>query len=271
MSLGPDQDRYICDFVRSTTVHVATHSSWSCNGDVPVTSVCPPGSSAYSTWMGITCSDGCVVSIVLDGTQLYANTHGSAGNRHAARKGRRLSSLHGRSMFVEDLVRLSGSLPSTIGQLITLRVLNLPYNALTGTIPGSVGSLTNLYYLNLNNNYLKGSIPSAVGSLVSLTSLSLSGNALTGTIPPSLGALANLRAVVLSGNLLSGVVPTTLCQYVTELVVLDSSSSSLALNKGLACQGTCLNKFTGGSSSSDLCDTLNPVTTLPSPGRGTTI
>ncbi|GLJ38985.1 hypothetical protein SUGI_0794670 [Cryptomeria japonica] len=55
--------------------------------------------------------------------------------------------------------QLSGDIPSEIGNLNHLHVLNLPGNSLTGEILVSFGFLEQLESLDLSNNKLRGRIP----------------------------------------------------------------------------------------------------------------
>ena len=59
----------------------------------------------------------------------------------------------------------------------TTTTLNLNSYKLTGSIPSSIGNLTNLETLMLNNNQLTGSIPSEIGNLVNLERLYLKNKA----------------------------------------------------------------------------------------------
>ena len=68
--------------------------------------------------------------------------------------------------------------------------LGLSGNQLSGTIPSSLGNLANLQDLDLSANQLSGSIPSSLGNLASLQYLGLEENQLSGSIPSSLGNLA---------------------------------------------------------------------------------
>ncbi|KAM3218473.1 hypothetical protein P3L10_023003 [Capsicum annuum] len=54
--------------------------------------------------------------------------------------------------------RFEGHIPSILGNLIALRVLNLSHNGLQA-IPQQLASLTSLAFLNLSHNYLEGCIP----------------------------------------------------------------------------------------------------------------
>lgn len=70
---------------------------------------------------------------------------------------------------------LKDALPSQVGQLKNLQVLNLSYNKFTG-VPAEVGQLKNLLVLDLSNNQLTG-LPYEIGNLTQLQVLNVSGNA----------------------------------------------------------------------------------------------
>ena len=95
-----------------------------------------------------------------------------------------------------------------------VRGLSLEDGRLTGEIPTELGNLANLRWLYLYNNQLTGEIPKELGSLANLESLSLWGNQLTGEIPKELGSLANLLGLYLSKNHLTGCIPYGLRQVV---------------------------------------------------------
>ena len=106
--------------------------------------------------------------------------------------------------------RLSGSIPTQLGNLSKLTDLTLSFNGLSGSIPTQLGNLSNLTTLKLFGNRLSGSIPAQLGNLSKLTDLTLTGNQLSGTIPAQLGNLSNLTYLSLSYNQLSGSIPTQL-------------------------------------------------------------
>ena len=66
---------------------------------------------------------------------------------------------------------LTGAVPAEIGQLTSLRVLNLSDNQLT-SLPAEIGQLTSLEVLDLDDNQLT-SLPAEIGQLTSLTELDL--------------------------------------------------------------------------------------------------
>ena len=86
-------------------------------------------------------------------------------------------------------MNLGGSIAPELGNLSSLRVLNLAVNQLSDSIPSPLGNLPSLNILLLYDNDLSGPIPSSLGKLSSLTSLLLYNNQLSGSIPPSLGNL----------------------------------------------------------------------------------
>ena len=96
--------------------------------------------------------------------------------------------------------RLSGEMPSELGDLTNLESLRLGGNQLTGEIPPELDSLANLEWLNLGGNQLTGEIPAALGNLANLEWLELYNNQLSGEIPAALGGLANLEWLELGGN-----------------------------------------------------------------------
>ncbi|KAJ0928114.1 putative leucine-rich repeat domain superfamily [Helianthus annuus] len=55
---------------------------------------------------------------------------------------------------------LQGSIPDSLGKLISLEILDLSQNNLSGMIPRSLETLRYLEYLNLSYNRLQGEIPS---------------------------------------------------------------------------------------------------------------
>ena len=83
-------------------------------------------------------------------------------------------------------------------------------NRLSGSIPSELGDLSSLKRLNLNGNELSGAIPPELGNLSELSYISLRSNQLTGAIPPELGNLSNLRALFLGNNQLTGCIPNAL-------------------------------------------------------------
>uniref|UniRef100_A0A6N2N097 Leucine-rich repeat-containing N-terminal plant-type domain-containing protein n=1 Tax=Salix viminalis TaxID=40686 RepID=A0A6N2N097_SALVM len=62
-----------------------------------------------------------------------------------------------------------GQIPAEIGAYFPgLIFLLMSYNGFDGSIPSSLGSMSSLQLLDLSNNNLTGSIPSSLGSMSSL-------------------------------------------------------------------------------------------------------
>ena len=106
--------------------------------------------------------------------------------------------------------RLTGPIPSSLGNIGALQQLLLHNNELTGEIPPALGSLSNLQVLALGLNQLNGTIPAQLGNLNNLTDLYLWNNELTGTVPPQLGNLSKLEHLQVSQNQLTGPIPEEL-------------------------------------------------------------
>uniref|UniRef100_M8ASX6 LRR receptor-like serine/threonine-protein kinase ERL1 n=1 Tax=Aegilops tauschii TaxID=37682 RepID=M8ASX6_AEGTA len=125
-----------------------------------------------------------------------------------------------------SLNQLSGPIPSILGNLTYTEKLDLNDNKLTGLIPPELGKLTALYDLNLANNELEGTIPDNISSCTSLVSFNAYGNKLNGTIPRSLHKLQSMTYLNLSSNYLNGAIPTELARMI-NLDVLNLSKNNL--------------------------------------------
>ncbi len=89
-------------------------------------------------------------------------------------------------------------LPSYVLSRTDLEELNISDNKLTGALPSEIGKLTKLKVLNASNNLMTG-VPAEIGHLPNLEVLDLSNNQLTG-LPNELGQLSKLKILNLSGN-----------------------------------------------------------------------
>ncbi|XP_034700983.1 receptor like protein 27-like [Vitis riparia] len=91
--------------------------------------------------------------------------------------------------------------------LDTFMAIDFSGNNFKGQIPTSIGSLKGLHLLNLGGNDLTGHIPSSLGNLTQLESLDLSQNKLSGEIPWQLTRLTFLEFFNVSHNHLTGHIP----------------------------------------------------------------
>lgn len=108
---------------------------------------------------------------------------------------------------------VTGTIPTTIGDMTNLRDLLFEFNDMTfGTLPTEVGLLTGLTRLQLQDSALDGQVPSELGHLTRMSHLSLAGNQLSGTVPTDLGNMVLLGKLLLNDNRLQGTIPTGMCE-----------------------------------------------------------
>jgi Leucine-rich repeat (LRR) protein len=115
---------------------------------------------------------------------------------------------------------MSGSLPSDLGALLSLRQMRInsmlhpdfPTAGIIGTIPTSIGSMSRLEVLELRGNFLDGLFPTALGGLNAIEIVDVQFNQLSGQIPASIGNWSDtITFIQFSNNLFSGTVPDTVC------------------------------------------------------------
>ncbi|PWA64464.1 serine-threonine/tyrosine-protein kinase catalytic domain-containing protein [Artemisia annua] len=124
--------------------------------------------------------------------------------------------------------RISGSIPSSIGQLKGLGLLNISYNSISGRIPREIGQLENLQELILGKNRLSSYIPNSLGNLRNLSQIDLSNNELGGSIPISFRNFGKILSVDLSMNNLNGSIPVEVLDLPSLTTILNLSSNSLS-------------------------------------------
>ncbi|CAL4988631.1 unnamed protein product [Urochloa decumbens] len=123
---------------------------------------------------------------------------------------------------------INGQIPSSIGRLTSLTLLNISYNQLSGSIPSEIGHLSELTVLGLAENKLSGPLPVEIGSLTALTTLEINNNELVGRIPEALGLLQRVLSLDLSSNKLHGDIPASLFSLRSLSSVLNLSHNSLS-------------------------------------------
>ncbi|KAJ8434999.1 hypothetical protein Cgig2_027842 [Carnegiea gigantea] len=97
--------------------------------------------------------------------------------------------------------------------------IDLSCNKLTGEIPSEIGNLGNLLALNLSHNSLWGPIPATISNMNNLEGLDLSHNSLNGSIPTALAELDFLEVFKVVSNNLSGKIP-----FEAHFMTFDASS-----------------------------------------------
>lgn len=157
----PDERDALIQLRDSVTSNLDLHSNWTG----------PPCHENDANWVGISCSNGHVVRIVLEG------------------------------------IELKGALPSTFPQNITyLTKLSFTNNSLSGHLP-NLSNLFDLEYVSLSHNTIWGPIPLEFTQLPKLNTLQLQQNYLYGEIPPF--DQPTLTVFNVSYNHLGGQIPNT--------------------------------------------------------------
>lgn len=129
-------------------------------------------SAEFGTWFGVGVSEGDVTSLML-----YSNN-------------------------------LSGTLPTSLGNLQALIYVNLQSNSLIGSLPSSLSNAHNLTSFIIQANQLSGPMPAWSGTdFPFLQILYLNNNQFTGTIPPSYASFPSMSQLFLYGNQLTGTIP----------------------------------------------------------------
>jgi len=95
---------------------------------------------------------------------------------------------------------LTGTIPSSLGNITNVTFFDLYNNSIIGTIPSSLGNLTNVTFMDFGTNQFSGSIPSSLGKITSVSFLGFGSNQLTGNVPASLGTNTNLTSLDISNN-----------------------------------------------------------------------
>ncbi|XP_030962001.1 probable LRR receptor-like serine/threonine-protein kinase At3g47570 [Quercus lobata] len=121
--------------------------------------------------------------------------------------------------------KISGNIPTGIGNLTNLEELDMENNKLSGHIPFEIGKLHKLQYLDLSANNIFGNIPSSLGNLTILTTLHLHDNNLQGSIPSSLGKCENMIKLSLAKNNLNGTISYQVIGLSFSLIFLDLSAN----------------------------------------------
>ncbi|XP_062094635.1 probable leucine-rich repeat receptor-like serine/threonine-protein kinase At3g14840 isoform X3 [Humulus lupulus] len=120
---------------------------------------------------------------------------------------------------------LSGSIPPEWAST-KLERLDICVNNLSGPIPAELGNITTLKYLNMESNLFSETIPSELGKLVNMEYMSLNANNLTGRFPLSLTNLSKLWALGIGSNYFTGRMPEF--GNWKQLQILDMQGSSFS-------------------------------------------
>ncbi|KAJ0691577.1 putative leucine-rich repeat-containing, plant-type, leucine-rich repeat domain superfamily [Helianthus annuus] len=107
---------------------------------------------------------------------------------------------------------LTGGIPPSICDLLSLQLLDLSFNNIIGSIPPCLEKLSNssLTVLNLRGNTLHGTIPNIFANGSMLQFIDLSENILKGQVPRSLEDCKSLRFLDLGYNFIEDLFPSWL-------------------------------------------------------------
>ncbi|KAJ9709819.1 hypothetical protein PVL29_001337 [Vitis rotundifolia] len=121
----------------------------------------------------------------------------------------------------------SGPIPLNIGELLSLKVLDISGNLLNDGFPSSISKLKDLRVIDLSNNHLFGKIPKNWNDLHHLDTIDLSKNKLSGGIPSSMCSMSLLSSLTLGDINLSGELPPSL-QNCIKLHSLDLGNNKFS-------------------------------------------
>jgi hypothetical protein len=103
---------------------------------------------------------------------------------------------------------LSGTIPTELGLLTELAVIEMEQGTTSGTIPSELGQLDNMVFIDMDFNMLTGTLPMELYQLTKLNTLDLNNNKLTGAIDAAIGEMVDLNFVQLQYNMFTGTIPT---------------------------------------------------------------
>ncbi|KAK4285844.1 hypothetical protein QN277_002484 [Acacia crassicarpa] len=106
--------------------------------------------------------------------------------------------------------RISGSIPTELGEIATLRDLVFEDNQFGGPLPHSLGNLSNLRRIRLSANNFTGTIPETYGNLKNMIDFSIDGSTLSGKIPSFIGNWTTILYMDMEGTGMEGPIPSTI-------------------------------------------------------------
>uniref|UniRef100_A0A1J3HUP9 Putative inactive receptor kinase n=1 Tax=Noccaea caerulescens TaxID=107243 RepID=A0A1J3HUP9_NOCCA len=169
-------------------------------------------------WYGVSCNNGYVTSIDLNGLGLLGNFSFPVIVSLRMLQNLSISSNH-----------FAGTL-SKIGSFKSLKYLDVSGNLFRGSLPSGIENLRSLEFVNLSsNNDLGGVIPSGFGNLEKLKYLDLQGNSFSGEVMSLFSQLISVEYVDISRNNFSGPLDLGLAKpcFVSSIRYLNVSENSL--------------------------------------------
>ena len=122
-----------------------------------------------------------------------------------------------------------------IFKLTSLQQLFISGCQITGTLPTSVGNMKNLTTLDVSVNQFSGTIPDEIGGLTGITiNLTLNSNQFSGTLPESMKNIISAIRFYLSNNQLSGYVAGTFNSNMVNCILVDLSNNAISSTNDIA-------------------------------------
>ncbi|XP_028763762.1 receptor-like protein EIX1 [Neltuma alba] len=133
-----------------------------------------------------------------------------------------------KSLEVLDLSNnnLQGEVPTSLGNICTLKSLALVNNNFSGNIPRFISNIS-----WCNRHSLQGEIPFSIGRLVNVEAMVLRNNSLTRELPLSLANCSKLALLDVSENKLSGPIPSWIGSFNASSYGGNHDLCGLPLNK----------------------------------------
>ncbi|GAY67888.1 hypothetical protein CUMW_259980 [Citrus unshiu] len=120
-----------------------------------------------------------------------------------------------------------GELPTSIRNLFSLEKLDLSFNKFSGEFPWSTGNFSSLKLLDLRSCSFWGKVPHSIGNFTRLQFLYLGLNNFSGDILGSIGNLRSLEVIHIAKCNFAGQIPPSL-RNLTQLFVLDLARNSFS-------------------------------------------
>ncbi|TXG47704.1 hypothetical protein EZV62_026998 [Acer yangbiense] len=126
--------------------------------------------------------------------------------------------------------RLSGNIPSHLGNITSLTYLDLEANQFSGTVPAQLGNLVHLETLRLSSNSLTGNLPMELSELKNLTDFRINDNNFNGSIPDIFQSWKVLERLELQGSGLEGPIPSSIygLENLKQLKISDINGTNQA-------------------------------------------
>ncbi|XP_077251081.1 putative LRR receptor-like serine/threonine-protein kinase At1g07650 isoform X3 [Tasmannia lanceolata] len=125
--------------------------------------------------------------------------------------------------------RLSGPIPTELGNITTLRSLILDANRFNGSLPKELGKLVNIEKLQISSNEFTGELPDTLANLKNLKDFRIMDNRFTGKIPDFIQNWSKLEKLAIQGSGLQGPIPSgiSVLENLYDLRISDINGTSL--------------------------------------------